>query len=53
MEPTVQVNMPGREPLVYGKITKDVIGDLVEKVIIEKGYLEENLLISSFVKAGV
>lgn len=53
MEPTVQISMPGRESLVYGKMTKDVIKEMVQKVIIEKGYLEENLLINSFVKAGV
>jgi len=52
MEPTVQINMPGREPLIYGLITEDKVASLVEKVIIEKGYLEENLMISSFVKAG-
>lgn len=52
MEPTIQISSPGREPLVYGKITKDKVLDVVEKVIINKGFLEENLLISSFEKAG-
>lgn len=53
LEPTVQVNMPGREPLIYGKITKDKVNELVQTVIVEEGYLPEDLLISSFTKAGV
>jgi len=53
LEPTVQVNMPGREPLIYGKITKDKVKDLVQTVIIEEGYLSEDLLIPSFIKAEV
>lgn len=52
MEPTVQISIPGKEPIVYGKITKDKVADLVEKVIINKGYLDENLIIQSFEKAG-
>ena len=53
MEPTVQVNMPDREPLIYGNITKEKALDLVQKVIIEEGYLSEDLLIPSFGKAEV
>ena len=53
MEPVVQVSMPNRESLIYGKITKDNAKDLVEQVIIKKGYLEENLLVESFVKAAL
>ena len=53
LEPTVQVNMPGRLPLIYGKITKDKVQDLVQKVIIEEGYLDKDLLIPSFKKAEV
>jgi hypothetical protein len=45
--------MPGREPLIYGKITEDKVAELVEKVIVKKGYLDENLLIPSFTKAEV
>lgn len=53
LEPTVQVNMPGREPLIYGKITQDKVAELVKKVIVEKGYLDENLLIPPFSKFEV
>jgi len=53
MEPTVQVCIPGKEPLIYGKISKDKALELIEKVVIEGGYLSENLLVKSFDKAGV
>jgi NADP-reducing hydrogenase subunit HndB len=52
MEPTLQISMPGRESLLYGKMTNDKILDLVTKVIIEKDYLKEDLLIKTFDKAG-
>lgn len=53
LEPTVQVNIPGNEPVIYGKITEERISELVEKVIINKGHLEENLVIPTFTKAEV
>lgn len=53
LEPTVQVNMPNREPLIYGKITQEKVQELVQKVIIEQDYLDKNLLIPSFKKAEV
>jgi len=52
-EPTVQVNIPGKEPVIYGKITKDKVDELVEKVIIKHELLDENYLIKSFNKAVV
>ena len=53
LEPTVQVNIPGQEPVIYGKITDKRVGELVEKVIINKGHLEENLVIPTFTKVEV
>lgn len=53
LEPTVQVNIPGNEPVIYGKITDDRVNELVEKVIINKGHLDENLVIPTFTKAEV
>lgn len=50
LEPTVQINMPGREPLIYGKITKEKVSELVQKVIVEEGFLDEHLLITPFKK---
>lgn len=51
-EPTVQVSMPGRESLLFGNIQKEHVKELVQKVIIEKGYLEDNLLIKTYDKVG-
>lgn len=53
LEPTVQVNIPGRKPVIYGKITSDRVEELVQKVIIENGHLDENLVIPTFTKAEV
>lgn len=52
MEPTVQVSIPGRESLLFGKIMKDDVKELVQKVIVDNGYLEDNLLIKTFDKVG-
>ena len=53
LEPTVQVNIPGRKPVIYGNITKDRVDELVEKVIVKNGYLDENLIIPTFSKVDV
>ena len=53
LEPTVQVNIPGNLPVIYGNITEDRVDELVQKVIIENGHLDENLVIPTFQKAEV
>ena len=53
LEPTVQVNIPGKEPVIYGNITEDRVEDLVQKVIIDNGHLEEDLVIPTFKKVEV
>ncbi len=50
MEPTIQVNIPGEEPRVYGKITEEVADDFVDQVIIKREMMEENFLVESFKK---
>ncbi len=52
-EPTVQVNIPGNEPVIYGKITEDKALELIETVVIKGDFLEENFLVKSFEKAVV
>ena len=52
MQPTIQVCIPGKDPVIYGKITKDKAQEFIEKVVLEQTYLEENLLIKSFDKVG-
>ena len=53
MEPIVQVSMPDRETILYGKMTKDKESELIQKVIVEKGYLSEDLIIQAFEKAAI
>lgn len=52
MEPTIQVCIPGKEPVIYGKMTKDKAQEFVNKVLIEQTYMDDNLLIKSFDKVG-
>lgn len=52
-EPTVQINIPGKEPVIYGKITEAKVADVVDKVIVKRELLEEDYLIKSFNKAVV
>ena len=50
MEPTVQVNIPGKEPRVYGKITEDVVDEFIDRVLLKREMMEENFLVESFKK---
>ncbi|AIO19692.1 NADP-reducing hydrogenase subunit HndB [Candidatus Izimaplasma bacterium HR1] len=52
-EPTIQINIPGQEPVIYGKITEGKVKELVDTVIIKRELLDENYLIKSFNKAVV
>lgn len=52
-EPTVQVNIPGKEPVIYGFITEDNADELLETVLIKGEVLESNYLVNSFNKAVV
>jgi NADH:ubiquinone oxidoreductase subunit F (NADH-binding) len=47
-EPTVEIHIPGREPLIYSKITADKAEELFRTVILENGYLDDTLRIKSF-----
>jgi NADP-reducing hydrogenase subunit HndB len=53
LEPTIQVNIPGQKPVIYGNMMKERVEELVQKVIIEKGHLDEDLIIPTFMKAEV
>ncbi len=50
-EPTVQVNVPGREPMLYGKVDVEIAKAIVTKHIIEGGLLDEHILNKTFNKA--
>lgn len=50
-EPTVQVNIPGEEPILYGNVDAKVAEEIIEKHVLGKELLDENILIKSFDKA--
>lgn len=52
-EPTVQVTVPGNEPLIYGKITEDKVEALINSVAIKGQFFNEKHLIKFFNKAVV
>lgn len=51
MEPTVQINIPGEKPTIYGKITEDIVEYMVDSVIIKRELDNINFLVQSFKKA--
>ena len=50
-EPTVQVNVPGREPMLYGNVDAATAKEIIEKHIIEGGLLDDHILNKTFNKA--
>lgn len=50
-EPTVQLNMPGQEPILYGNVNKDVAKKIVEDHIMNGKMVDNHILIKSFDKA--
>lgn len=50
-EPTVQVNIPGHEPVLYGNVDATVAKNIIEKHIGNGELLDENILIKTFDKA--
>ncbi len=50
-EPTVQVNMPGEEPIIYGRVTADRAREIITKYVMNKEILEDAVVINSFAKA--
>lgn len=50
-EPTVQVNIPGQKPVLYGNVKKDKVHDIVEKHIKGKNPLEKMALDINFERA--
>lgn len=52
-EPTVEIHMPSREPVVYKKISADQAAELIETVVVNNGYMDESRTIKSFHQSGV
>lgn len=50
-EPTVQVNIPGQKPVLYGNVKTDKVHDIVEKHIKCGNSVESLVLIADFERA--
>lgn len=50
-EPTVQVNMPGEDPIIYGRVTADRAREIVQRYVMKKEILEDAVVINTFAKA--
>jgi NADP-reducing hydrogenase subunit HndB len=50
-EPTVQLNMPNQEPVLYGNVDKETAKKIVEDHILNGKMVDNHILIKSFDKA--
>lgn len=50
-EPTVQLNMPGQEPILYGNVDEETAKKIVDDHIINGKMVDNHILIKSFEKA--
>ena len=47
-EPTVQINMPGHEPTIYGNVNKAFVSDILKKHIQNGEILDDHVLIKTY-----
>jgi len=47
-EPTVQVNVPGKQPIIYGNVDKAVAKEIIEKYIKQGIIIDDHVLIKTF-----
>ena len=52
-EPTVQVNMPGDEPFLYGNVDKETAKNIIKKHVVGGEMLADHILIKSYKRADV
>ncbi|MCT4661242.1 MAG: (2Fe-2S) ferredoxin domain-containing protein [Tissierellales bacterium] len=50
-EPVIQVNIPGEEPVLYGKVDKEKAKEIVKKHIVGGDLLKDSILINTFNRA--
>ncbi len=50
-EPTVQVNVPGHQPILYGNVDKEVAKEIINEHIMNNKLVDNHILIKSFDKA--
>jgi NADP-reducing hydrogenase subunit HndB len=43
-EPTIEVIEPGKDSIIYGKMTKDRAGELIQKHIIDGELLQDSII---------
>jgi len=47
-EPTVQVNFPGQEPVIYGNVDANIASEIIQKHIKQGTILDDHILIKSY-----
>ena len=47
-EPTIQVNMPGHEPTIYGNVDRNFVGEILDKHIQNGEILDDHVLIKTY-----
>jgi NADP-reducing hydrogenase subunit HndB len=50
-EPTVQVNLPGHEPIIFGKVDDKRAREIITRYVMRQEMLEDSVVINTFVKA--
>ncbi|HAE42535.1 MAG TPA: NADP oxidoreductase [Clostridiales bacterium] len=50
-EPIVQVNQPGKEPILYGNVDDKKARDIINKHVLKNELLDDSIIINTFQKA--
>jgi NADP-reducing hydrogenase subunit HndB len=50
-EPTVQVNLPGEDPIIFGKVDDARAREIVTRYVMRKEFIEDSIVINTFFKA--
>ena len=50
-EPIVQVNQPGKEPVLYGHVDDKKARDIINKHVLKNELLDDSIIINTFQKA--
>ena len=47
-EPTVQINMPGHEPTIYGNVDKAFVSKIIDRHVVNGEILDDHVLIKTY-----
>lgn len=50
-EPIVQINQPGKEPILYGNVDDKKARDIISKHVLKNELLDDSIIINTFQKA--